>query len=66
MKTKRNQELSAEQIAYVKDVVSDPILFAENILGVQLWEREAEILQSIKNRRRAAIKAAHSVGKTFT
>jgi phage terminase large subunit len=66
MKTKRNQELSAEQIAYVKDVVSDPILFAENILGVQLWEREAEILQSIKSHRRTAVKAAHSVGKTFT
>jgi phage terminase large subunit len=66
MKTKLNQELSAEQIAYVKEVVSDPVLFAENILGVQLWEREAEILQSIKTRRRTAVKAAHCVGKTFT
>src|ERR1700736_3906638 len=66
MKNQRNQELTAGQIAYVKEVVSDPVLFAENILGVQLWELEAEILQSIKNHRRTAIKAAHSVGKTFT
>ena len=35
-------------------------------LGVDLWEREVEIVQAIKSYRRTAIKACHGVGKTFT
>jgi hypothetical protein len=63
---KSNYELSAEQISFVKDVVRDPVLFANQFLGVSLWDREAEILQSIKDHRRTAVKACHGVGKTFT
>ena len=66
MKTKNNQELSAEQKDFVKKVVSDPGLFATHILGVSLWELETEILRSIKVHRRTAVKACHGVGKTFT
>ena len=65
MKTKNNNDLSAGQKAFVKKVVRDPVLFANHILGVTLWEREAEILHSIQHRRRTAIKACHGVGKTF-
>ena len=39
---KSNHELSAEQISFVKDVVRDPVLFANQFLGVSLWDREAE------------------------
>ena len=63
---KSNHELSPQQISFVKDVVRDPVLFANQFLGVSLWDREAEILQSIKDHRRTAVKACHGVGKTFT
>jgi phage terminase large subunit len=63
---KNNHELSAEQKAFVKKLLRDPVLFANHILGVTRWEREAEILQSIKRHRRTAVKACHSVGKTFS
>ena len=66
MKTKNDQELSAEQKLFVRKVVSDPALFATHVLGVDLWQREAEILRSIKTHRRTAVKACHGVGKTFT
>jgi len=66
MKTKNDHELSAEHKAFFKKVVRDPVLFAKHILGLTLWEREAEILRSIQHRRRTAIKACHGVGKTFT
>ena len=59
-------ELTPEQIAMFKNVVRDPVLFASHVLGVDLWPREVEILRSIKNHRRTAIKACHGVGKTFT
>jgi hypothetical protein len=66
MKTKNSHELSAQQKEFVRNIVSDPALFATHILGVSLWDREAEILQSIKSSRRTAVKACHGVGKTFT
>jgi len=47
-------------------VIKDPVLFATQILGANLWQREVEILQSIQHHRRTAIKACHGVGKTFT
>jgi hypothetical protein len=47
-------------------MIIDPVLFAVHILGVNLWDREAEILESIKTHRRTAVKAAHGFGKTFT
>jgi len=64
--TNSQQQLSPEQIVFVKKVVSDPVLFATHILGVNLWKREIEILQSIKSHRRTAVKACHGVGKTFS
>src|SRR5271155_3238607 len=65
MKTSDN-ELSPEQKAYLRKVISDPVLFAAHFLGVELWEREAEILHSIKQYRWTAVKACHGVGKTFS
>jgi hypothetical protein len=66
MKTTSSDELSAKQKAFVIKVLRDPVLFANHILGLRLWEREAEILRSIKTHRRTAVKACHGVGKTFT
>jgi hypothetical protein len=66
MKMKTDHELSPEQKSFVRRVVSDPVLFATHVLGVTLWQREIEILHSIKSRRRTAVKACHGVGKTFT
>ena len=63
MKTKH--ALTARQIASLKKVVRDPVRFAAQILGVELWELEVEILRSIQTNRRTAIKACHGVGKTF-
>src|SRR5260370_7966229 len=66
MKTKNNQDLSLEQREFVREIVREPALFAENVLGLRLWDKEVEILKSIKMHRRTAIKACHAVGKTFT
>jgi phage terminase large subunit len=63
--TSSNGELSAEQKAFVRQVMKDPVLFAKSILGVQVWKGQVEILRSIKSRRRTAVKACHSAGKTF-
>ncbi len=59
-------ELSAKQKASISSVIRDPALFAKHLLGVELWKRQIELLQSIKEQRRTAVKACHAVGKTFT
>src|SRR5208337_4702583 len=66
MKAKNRSTLSNEQATFVKKVVRDPVLFANKILGINLWELQAEILRSVASRRRTAVKACHAVGKTFT
>ena len=66
MNTENNNDLSLEQKAFVREIVRDPALFAEHVLGLSLWDKEVEILRSIKSKRRTAVKACHGVGKTFT
>jgi hypothetical protein len=66
MKTMAEPQLSPEQQAFVRKVVSDPVRFATHILGIDLWPREIDILGSIKTHRRTVVKACHGVGKTFT
>jgi hypothetical protein len=65
MKTKKSR-VTLKQKKLAQKVFQDPLLFATNILGANLWEREVEILHSIQHHRRTAIKACHGVGKTFT
>jgi hypothetical protein len=65
MATKTTQELSAERQRFVRKVLRDPLLLATHFLGVDLWEREVELLPSIQTKRRTAIRACRAVGKTF-
>ncbi len=45
--------------------VNDPVLWAEEMLGVRLWSKQKEILYSIRDNHNTAVAAAHSVGKSF-
>jgi phage terminase large subunit len=44
---------------------TDPVEFSRDILGHDHWGVQAEILRSVANNRRTAVKACHSSGKTF-
>lgn len=43
----------------------DPVLWAEEYLGVQLWSAQKEILYSIRDNRNTAVAAGHGVGKSY-
>lgn len=45
---------------------NDPDYFFEKWLGVNLWEKERELLQSVKTFRKTTVRSCHSSGKTFT
>jgi len=42
-----------------------PGAFARDALGIELWERQLEVLRSLRDHRRTAVKSGHNVGKTF-
>lgn len=42
----------------------DPVLWAEEYLGIQLWSKQKEILYSIRDNRNTAVAAGHGVGKS--
>ena len=44
----------------------DPVWFVENVLASPLWDAQREILDAIWKYDRVAVRAAHSVGKTYT
>lgn len=54
-------EVRAKAAAY-RD---DPVLWAEEYLGLQLWSKQKEILYSIRDNRATAVAAGHGVGKSF-
>jgi hypothetical protein len=43
----------------------DPVAWAEDNLGVIFWSKQKEILRSLAQNKRTAVKSSHSIGKTF-
>jgi tRNA(Met) C34 N-acetyltransferase TmcA len=55
-----------EHIRFAKKCRKDPLWFARSVLGVTLWWLQEQILLSIRDNVRTAVKACHAPGKTFT
>lgn len=45
--------------------LTDPVLWAEEVLGVTLWSGQKEVLRSLVDNKKTAVKSCHSIGKTF-
>lgn len=45
---------------------ADPVGHARTILGVDLWERQIEFLEAIRDNRRVAVSGGRKVGKDFS
>lgn len=44
----------------------DPVLWARERLGVQLWSKQRELLESLRDRHQTAVYTAHNIGKSFS
>jgi len=44
---------------------SDPVFFCESILGVELWEKQKQIIESVRDNTNTCVASGHVVGKTF-
>lgn len=45
--------------------VNDPVKWAEDVLEVHLWSKQKEILMSLVDNKKTAVKSCHAIGKTF-
>ena len=45
-------------------VLDDPILFSKEILGVELWSKQREILRALWDGNDVDVQSCHSAGKT--
>ncbi|MXZ92763.1 MAG: hypothetical protein F4W95_05885 [Chloroflexi bacterium] len=48
-----------------KEII-DPVRFAEETLGVSLWDKQKGVLNAIRRRRRVAVRSGNGLGKDFT
>lgn len=49
-----------------KKYEGNPVLFAKEVLGIELWDKQAEILTALcRPPHRVLVKSAHAVGKTL-
>ena len=44
---------------------NDPVRWAQDVLGVTLWSKQKEILESLVANKKTAVKSCHAVGKSF-
>ena len=54
------------EAVYQETFRRSPIGFAHVILGVDLWAKQEEVLNALRDHRRVAVKAGNGVGKGFT
>ena len=51
----------------VNDAVqSDPVTFCTNVLGFYPWSKQREILESVRDNQRIAVRSCQGSGKTAT
>jgi hypothetical protein len=44
----------------------DPTGYCRNVLGVDLWEKQAEVAEALVTHRRVLVESANAIGKSFT
>ena len=54
------------RMSAVSDTVPSPLDFARNVLGVQLWSKQEEVLSALLEHRRVAVKSGNGLGKGFS
>jgi len=55
---------ASRQVSVLAQYAADPSTYARAILGARWWAKQVEIAESVRDNRRTAVYAGHSVGKT--
>ena len=44
----------------------DPVWWVEEVLGDRLWQRQRDIIESVRDNPETAVKSCHGAGKSFS
>jgi phage terminase large subunit len=61
----RQQVVQQKQGPPLTRYQSDPVAFAREVLGIEPWERQQQIMQAVARERRVTVRSCHHSGKTF-
>lgn len=59
-------ENESDILALTERFRTEPDFFFEEVLGVELWEKQRQIALSVRDNPRTTVRSCHSAGKTFT
>lgn len=57
--------LDPAAIAGIERIRRDPAAFMRTFLGADLWEKQVEIAESVRDHRRTSVRSCHGIGKSF-
>lgn len=63
LRAERDRAAAALGGTLLPEYASDPVGFSRDIVGVDPWSRQAEILQAVSDSPRVLVKSGHKVGK---
>lgn len=58
--------LHMQQKSLREEYYNDPVLWAKDVLGAHLWEKQREIAYSVRDNKRTVVRSANGTGKSYT
>lgn len=58
--------LHMQQKSLRDEYYNDPVRWAEEVLGAHMWAKQREIVYSVRDNKRTAVRSANGTGKTWT
>src|SRR5581483_4456911 len=54
-----------KQLEVIKDIQENPVYFVEGIFGDTLWQKQQDIINSIRDFKYTTVRSCHGAGKSF-
>lgn len=56
--------VGADETVLAERIRADPVWFCREVLGGSLWSKQREVIESVRDHQRTAVRSSHGVGKT--
>ena len=59
------ENISDSDLEVLVERLADPVWFAQNVIGVEPWSKQKELLYAVRDHDRVAVRSGHKVGKAL-
>ena len=60
------ENISDSDLEVLVERLADPVWFAQNVIGVEPWSKQKELLYAVRDHDRVAVRSGHKVGKSHS